>query len=265
MTTVITIMDDEPDRDGGEFWRDRIPLDIAGGENADAPSGQSADAAARLLIWLSPAFPVGSFAFSHALEWAVHRDKVSDVATTITWLGALLEHGALRNDAIFVSCAWRATRARDARGLREVNEQALAMAGSRERYLEATAQGNAFVAIIRQAWRAPGFDWASEHLKGDVAYPIAVGVVSAAHEIALGETLRSFVLAQIQNLISAVIRLSVIGHTDGQRAIAALLPAIGALAQTARSATLDDVGGAAFQSDIAAMAHETQYSRLFRS
>ncbi|CCB64772.1 urease accessory protein UreF [Hyphomicrobium sp. MC1] len=259
--TTITAMDDVSERQhkiGGEL----------SSQDASTPvvkEDKSSDAAAKLLIWLSPAFPVGSFAFSHGLEWAVQAGQVRNVATVIAWLDALLEYGGLRNDAIFAAHAWHAAMVRDARALIEVNELALAMAGSKERYLETTAQGNAFVTIIREAWRAQDFDWGIASVRGDVAYPVAVGLTGAAHEISRHEMLRCFVLAQVQNLVSAVIRLSVIGHTDGQHAIASLLPAIGRLVLVAETATLDDIGGAAFQSDIAALRHETQYSRLFRS
>lgn len=232
---------------------------------ASVQEGEIAGGAAKLLIWLSPAFPVGSFAFSHGLEWAVQAGHVSNVATVIAWLDALLEHGGMRNDAIFAARAWRAVNARDAQALTDVNELALAMAGSKERYLETTAQGNAFVTIVREAWSAAAFDWGIALLRGDTAYPVAVGLTAAGHAIPLHEMLTSFALAQVQNLVSAVIRLSVIGHTDGQRAIATLLPVIGRTALAAEAATLNDVGGAGFQSDIAALRHETQYSRLFRS
>ncbi|HWH81555.1 MAG TPA: urease accessory UreF family protein, partial [Burkholderiaceae bacterium] len=96
-------------------------------------------------------------------------------------------------------------------------------------------------------------------------YPVAVATAAAGHGIALRTSLEAFSLALVQTLVSATIRLSALGHSDGQRAIAALLPETRKLAREAQHATLDDLGGAAFRSDIAAMRHETQYTRLFRS
>jgi urease accessory protein len=78
-------------------------------------------------------------------------------------------------------------------------------------------------------------------------------------------SLEAFVLAQAANLVSAALRLGPIGQTDGQKIIAALLPPIRHLAAEAHHTSLADLGGAAFRSDIAAMRHESQYSRLFRS
>jgi urease accessory protein len=218
-----------------------------------------------LMVWLSPSFPVGSFAFSHGIEWAVETGDVKDKDSTIAWIGALLAHGALRNDTILAAAAWRAVRAQDAEALREVAELALALAGSRERHLETTAQGNAFVTAIRSAWDHPALNWAWGRLSGDVAYPVAVATAAAGHGIPLRAMLEAFSLALVQTLVSATIRLSALGHSDGQRVVAALLPKTQKLVLEVEHATLDDIGGAAFGSDIAALRHETQYTRLFRS
>jgi urease accessory protein len=221
--------------------------------------------ALALMAWLSPSFPVGSFSFSHAIEWDVEAGDVKNAATAISWIGTLLVHGGPRNDAILLANAWRAMNSDDHDHLAEINVLAIALAGSRERRLETTAQGNAFLAAIRSAWHEPAIDRATANLDGDLAYPVSVAIATAAHGIPLAPTLEAFCLALVQNLVSATIRLGAIGHTDGQRTVAALLPAAIDLAAKAQHLTLDDVGAAAFRSDIAALRHETQYTRLFRS
>lgn len=218
-----------------------------------------------LLVWLSPAFPVGSFAYSHGLEWAVHTNRIQDRASAHAWLADLLATGGVRNDAILMAAAWRAARDGDHDGLIAANELALAQAGSRERYLETSAQGNAFMTVVLAAWHTEALARARAALDGDMAYPVSVGLTTAAHGIPLGAALRAYVTAVLSSLVSALVRLSAIGQTDGQRVIAALLPAIERLSADSEQSTLDDLGGAAFLSDIAAMAHETQYTRLFRS
>jgi len=212
-----------------------------------------------LSIWLSPSFPVGAFAYSHGLEWAVESGAVRDAASLRDWIGDLVTLGSARNDAILVAEAWRA--ARDATRLTGVHELALALAPSRERLLESAAQGAAFVTAIRAAWPCETlalFD-------GDVAYPVALGAATAGHDLPLLPTLEHYLLAFVANLVSAGVRLGVIGQTDGQRITAALLPAVRATAQIAHSSTLDDLGSATLASDLASIQHETQYSRLFRS
>ncbi len=218
-----------------------------------------------LQIWLSPAFPVGSFAYSHGLEWAAGARRIRDGVTAGSWLADLVSHGALRNDAILLSVASRAAGHGDWAVLSEANELALALAGSRERLLETVTQGNAFQRAIAGAWQNAGTTAASDALAGDTAYPVAVGAACAAYGIPTRDALRAFLAAATGNLTSALVRLAVIGQSDAQRVIAGLLPLLETLACEAERAELDDIGGAAFVSDIAALAHETQDTRLFRS
>jgi urease accessory protein len=212
-----------------------------------------------LSIWLSPSFPVGAFAYSHGLEWAVECGAVADAAALRDWIEGLVTQGSARNDSILVAEAWRA--ARDPARLAEVHDLALALAPSRERLLESAAQGAAFVTAIRAAWPCGTL----QAFEGDVAYPVALGAAAAGHDLPLLPTLEHFLLGFVANLVSAGVRLGVIGQTDGQRITAALLPALRATAHDAHSSTLDDLGSASLASDLASMQHETQYSRLFRS
>jgi urease accessory protein len=217
-----------------------------------------------LLLWLSPAFPVGSFAYSHGLEWAVEAGDIGDAATLQAWLADLLNFGAPRSDAILFACAFRAVQSQDWAALDEINELAVALAGSAERRLETCAQGSAFVSAMRAAWPCA----ALSHLPGGsdpLAYPVAVGAAAAGHQLDLGLSLQAFVLSLVANFVSAAVRLGAIGQTDGQKTLAGILLDVRRLAEEATGAVLDDLGACAFRSDIAAMRHETQYSRLFRS
>jgi urease accessory protein len=218
-----------------------------------------------LMVWLSPAFPVGAFAYSHGLEWAVEAGQVSDVATAQAWIADLLDCGSGRNDAVLLAAAYRAAAAGDADALSRTAELALALQPSRERLLEAAAQGNAFMIAVRSAWPCAAVDRFAAEWTEDVAYPVALGVAAAGHGAPLGAVLEAALLAFVGNLVSAVVRLGPIGQTDGQKIIAAMLPHVRAAAAFAADSSLDDVGGAAFRSDIASLRHETQYSRLFRS
>lgn len=218
-----------------------------------------------LLVWLSPAFPVGAFAYSHGLEWAVETGDVCDAQTCREWIADLLAFGSGRNDAVLLTACWKAAVARDSVMLREVAEIAAAMQPSRERRLETTAQGGAFVAAIRAAWPNEAVEFLKASWDGEIAYPVALGATAAGHGVALRGTLEAFLLGFVSNLVSAVVRLGPIGQTDGQRILAALLQDINRAAVFAEDSTLDDLGASAFRSDLASMRHETQYTRLFRS
>jgi urease accessory protein len=228
-------------------------------------TGHPAAFDARLLAWFSPGFPIGAFAYSHGLEWAVERGWVRDRATLTEWLRDLLSNGAIRNDLILLAEAFRVTAAGDKGRLSETNDLALALQPSAERHLETVTQGNAFLETVRAAWGHAGLEVPAEAVAPDVAYPVAVGATAAVHGLGLAETLNAFALAAVSNLTSAAIRLSAVGQTDAQRTIAALMQDVAACAVAAGQAALDDIGGVVYRSDIASLAHETQYTRLFRS
>jgi len=118
---------------------------------------------------------------------------------------------------------------------------------------------------IRAAWTNKKFEKVSEVIGNEVAYPVAVGVAAASHEIPLQVTLESYLLAVVTNFVSAAVRLIPLGQTDGIKIVARLTPKVREMAARAEKSSLDDVGGAAIRSDIASMKHETQYTRLFRS
>jgi urease accessory protein len=216
------------------------------------------------MTWLSPAFPVGGFSYSHGLEWVVETGKVTDAATLGDWIADILVHGAGRTDAIFLAEAWRAVAADNAAGLSEAAELAAAFVPSAERRLETLAQGAAFMTAVQAVWPHAALD--DFGLRNpEIAYPVAVGVCTAAHGLPLPATAQAFTQAFVANLVSAGVRLIPLGQTDGLRVIARLEPLIPRIVVSALGASLDDVGGIAVMADIASMRHETQYTRLFRS
>jgi urease accessory protein len=220
----------------------------------------------RLQSWLSPAFPVGAFSYSHALEWAVEAGWVSDRASLVDWLDADLRFGAGRCDAILFACAYRS--AREMQSLVEVARLAAVMRGTAELALESTAQGTAFLATLRRAWPNDTLDEIARHFEADEitpTLPVAAGVAAALDGAPLDASLALYLQATTANLVSAGVRLVPLGQTDGQIAVAALEDAAIAIVAETATATLDDLGSAALTVDIASMHHETQYTRLFRS
>ena len=244
---------------------------------ADGCALMGADAAAlyRLMTWLSPAFPVGAFSYSSGIEWAVEAGDIRDAWTLRGWLAAMLADGPGFCDGVFLTHAHRAVEAGDHRALRDVAELAAAFVPSRERQLETSTQGRAFIEAARAAWTSPDLEQALSHCQdmpsqdmlgqATLAYPIAVGLVAAAHGIPLQPTLHAFLHAVVSNWISAGSRLIPLGQTDSQRVLATLEAVVAATAERARCAALDDLGSATFRADLAGLRHETQYTRLFRS
>ncbi|RYC33705.1 urease accessory protein UreF [Lichenibacterium minor] len=217
----------------------------------------------QLLAWLSPAFPVGAFAYSHGLESAVDDGLVRDADGLACWIGDLLRHGSARQDAVLAAEAWRLAPAGDRNALAELNDLGLALAPSRERRLETGGTGRAFADAIRGAW--PEGHCSALPAGEDVAYPVAFGATAGTAALPLGASLEALALGFVANLVSAAVRLGPIGQTDGQRVTAMLLPEARRLGAVAAGSTLDDLGACALRSDVAALRHETLYSRLFRS
>src|SRR5262249_41257899 len=161
--------------------------------------------------------------------------------------------------------AYRAVAGNDHALLRATAELAVALAPSRERHLETTSQGRAFVEAACATWPCAALDGFAASWDDPIAYPVAVAVTSAGHGVPLVPALHAYLHAATANLISAGVRLIPLGQTAGQRVLAALEPVIVSAAARSVATPLDDIGGAAFRADLAAMRHETQYTRLFRS
>lgn len=212
----------------------------------------------RLVTWLSPAFPVGSFSYSGGLEQAVHDGLVTGAEDLELWLETLMHRGAAWNDALLLAESYRSHG--DAKRLRAVAELAEALAGSRERHLETMLLGGAFLAASGH-WPHPVL----ETLGPEAAYPVAVGAVAGAHGTGLEPAIAAYLHANASNAVSVAIRCGVTGQRGGVGVLAGLEQAIATVSARAARGSLDDLGSATIMADIVSLRHETLHSRLFRS
>ena len=220
----------------------------------------------RLQSWLSPVFPAGFYSYSHGLEWAVEARDICDRQSLVDWLESDLLHGSGRNEAIFFKEAWRF--AADYQRLVEISELAAAFRGTSEFALESSQPAAACLAIFKKVWPHPTLDLLTKALGQKQIPPalaVVLGVRFAGEGTPLSLALPAFLQSYITNLVTAGVRLVPLGQTDGQLAIADLECVVDAASAQAACATVDDLGSAAFMVDLASMAHETQYTRLFRS
>lgn len=206
-----------------------------------------------LTQWFSPAYPVGAFAYSHGMEWSIDSGAVTDTASAQDWITAALRDGAGWNDALFLAAAFRADTPE---ALQDVDATCRAFAASRERAQEADLMGRAFGQVTADLW---GGD-----LRG-LAYPVAIGAAARTADLPLALTTQMYLQGFVANLAAVAMRLVPLGQTDGQRIIRDLTPVCTELADAAQDASLDNLSATAFGTDIAAMKHETQYSRIFRT
>ena len=207
----------------------------------------------QLLAFMSPAFPVGSFAYSHGLERAIDDGIVTSADEVREWIESLLLHGSGWNDAVLFAVAYDAS---DEVRL-EIDELALALAASRERALEASDLGQSFARAVATMSLSEAMNFQT--------YPIAVASACQKACIDKYADLLAYLLAFSNNLIAVAVRLVPLGQTKGLEVMRDLMPVISETAERALMASLDDLGSSTLLSDIASMKHETQYSRVFRS
>ena len=222
----------------------------------------------RQQSWLSPAFPTGSYSYSHGIEWAVQAGDIHDRKSLVDWLGADLCYGSGRNEAIFFMEAWRSATDDDFEKLLEIAELAAAFRGTSEFALETSQPATACLATMRQVWPDHLIECLSELLSERAILPalsVVLGVRAAQQRIPDGLALPAFLQSYLANLATAGVRLIPLGQTDGQLAIAGLEEAVLTASAQAEQATIQDLGSAAFMVDLASAFHETQYTRLFRS
>jgi urease accessory protein len=218
----------------------------------------------RLMTWLSPAFPIGGYSYSHGLEYAVEVALVTNAQTLAMWAETILTVAAGRSDAAILAAAYRMARTGNEAGLDGIAELASAWRGTSEAALESEAQGTAFLTATRAAWPcAELVAFAGRHRQAML--PVAVGVACAFHGVPLDLALPAYLHAFAANLVSAGVRLIPLGQSDGQRIIARLESCVGAAAKAGLESRIDNVGTGAPLVEWCSAKHETQYTRLFRS
>lgn len=206
-----------------------------------------------LAQWFSPAYPVGAFSYSHGLEQAIEAGYVTDADSLNGWISDVVMHGAGQSDGLFVAAAYLAS---DAVKRGEIDAMCRALTASRERLLETEAQGDAFCRATAAVWDVP--------LKA-LTFPVAVGTAARLQDLPLVLTSSMYLHAFASNLVTAGMRLVPLGQTEGHVLIRALAPLCQRIAEDTAHGDLDALTNTAFAADIAAMHHETQYSRIFRT
>jgi urease accessory protein len=214
------------------------------------PIPMSTDNASLLLLlnWMSPTFPIGSFAYSHGLEQAIADGRATTQDDVESWITDLLQTGSGWNDAVLFAQCWHSNP----------NDLALALAGSSERYSETTQLGRNFN-IAAAVWTG------EDKPDGEMAYPVAAGLACKRMSISQEQALAAYLQGFCAALVSVAVRLVPLGQTSGLKMLRNLAPLISTTAQRAATATFDDLGSNCICADIAAMKHETLEPRIFRT
>jgi len=201
----------------------------------------------RLVQWLSPGFPIGSFAYSQGLETAITARAVHDLPGLQGWISQILTTGSARTDAILLAHTRKGA---------DVRDLALALASSAERQTEMMEQGRAFGQTIAAITGTP---------QPLLPYALAVGHATRLLSVTTADVLTHFLMGAASQLTSVGVRLIPLGQTNGQRLLASLTPLIADLAPRYSTLPLSAIGTATLGADLAAMQHETLDIRLYRT
>ena len=223
---------------------------------------------ARLMAWLSPAFPVGGYSYSHGVERAIEEGVIRDGDTLRDWIEGALLYGPARVDADLLRETWRAVSGDDAYAFAHALMLGEVMRGTPELALETRQQGESFLTTVAASWPHADMPHWIDRIRSESrapAYPVSVGLAAALHGIPRESVLPAFLQAFAASLVSAAVRLVPLGQTVGQSTLARLEPAIAEAAAASLTRSLDQLGSAAPMIDLLSIAHETQHMRLFRS
>ncbi len=229
------------------------------------PTGMSTDALndlalIRLLQLVSPALPVGGFAFSHGLEYAVHAGWVKDEATLQQWIEDLLEHSIAAIDLPLLLRCHRAAIANDREILQRWNDEILAWRETGELHTADVAVGGALVRLLKNL---PDLQPLLPH--GETSWTCAFASTAAALAVPERSALLAYLWSVSESQVTAALKLMPFGQSAGQRLLLSLGTKLTALAERAEQLDDDDIGASLPGVALASSWHETQYSRLFRS
>lgn len=215
----------------------------------------------QLLRLVSPSQPVGAFAYSRGLEWAVHDRIVRDEATARDWIFRLIEHSYAVCDAALFLRMMHALEVGDRPAFLKADAWLSAARESKEVELEDKQMGASMLTVLCDL----GVSAAKTFSGKKLTYPAVFALAATHWKIAPADALRGLVWSAVEGQVSAAIRLVPLGHTAGQRLLIAAAEIIERAARTAETTGDDEIGNAAPAMAMASAWHETQYSRLFRS
>lgn len=219
---------------------------------------------AELRLWqlISPALPVGAYAFSAGLEYACEAGWLRDERAAQEWIGGQLEHSLTALDVPVLARLHRAWGAGDLAAVTYWNGFLQASRETRELLEEDRHMGTALARLLTDLGMEPAQAWFE---RGDGSFANLFALAATQWSIGLGSAASGYLWAWCENQIAAAIKLVPLGQTAGQRLLLKLAGAIPACVERGLALADEDIGAACPGVVQASAQHETQYSRLFRS
>lgn len=230
-----------------------------------------------LLQLASPTLPVGAYSYSEGLEALVDTSTIANKDCLGHWLEQEVRYGAIRIEAAVMVRAYSSVHNNDLKALGYWNEWLSAAKETEELRQQSWQMGRSLVRLLldlqlvdfppNQEESASGKSVRSllKEVNLPCHYAIAFGIAAAHWQIPISETLLGYLHSWATNLINAGVKLVPLGQTAGQQLLLSLQPILSSAAKEILTLPDDDLNSCGWGLALASMAHENQYTRLFRS
>ena len=218
-----------------------------------------------VLTWFSPSYPVGSYAYSHGLEYAVEEGLVKDPDTLLNWVRDLLFFGTGYNDSIIINSIYDSVAGDNCVEFDYISQIANAIKPTKEIALESYQVGVSFRNILMDVYSNSNLTFYLNRLDDCITYPSVVGVAGGIFEVEKNLLLHGYLHAFTSNILSAALRIMPIGQTEIQKIIFQMKGNVEEMTNKSLGLSLSDLGSSVFISEWASSKHQNQYTRLFRS
>ncbi|MGM8884885.1 urease accessory protein UreF [Psychrobacter sp. 1U2] len=218
-----------------------------------------------LMQLISPALPIGAFAWSQGLESAFELGWVTNEQELGEWLTGVLGDGLTRCELPVLSRLQACWAANDSDGLAYWNDWIHANRETAEISDEDTLLGMALMRLLVSLELQPKTQWGHAKLPDNPGYVTMFAWTAHQRQIPVRQSLLGFAWAWLENQLAAACKALPLGHTAAQRLNEQLRPQLVAAVDTALVLTDEELGPILPGLALGSAHHETQYSRLFRS
>jgi urease accessory protein len=229
--------------------------------NDTGASDRDPQALLRLCHLVSPALPVGAYAYSQGLEYAVHAGWVHDEASTLDWLQGLSANAIGTLDLPILLRLYRAWSIPDLPGVRHWSAQLLAARETSELRAEELHLGRALARVLVELEIGEAGEWQ----QAAPAFATLFSLAAVRWRIAAADALRGYLWTWSENQVLAALKLVPLGQSSGQRLLHRLTAAMPGIVERAQMLGDEAIGVGTLSQAFASALHESQYSRLFRS
>lgn len=219
---------------------------------------------ANLRLWqlISPALPVGAYAYSGGMEYAIQAGWLNTAEETITWIRGIMQHNLCSLDVPVLQRCYLAWQKKDNSALAYWSRFILAARESAELQAEDQQLGRALATLLSDLDITAARAWRDAETSPFVCLLALAGVNWG---VEIGPLASGLLWSWCENQVAAAIKLVPLGQTAGQKILLRLAEIIPDTVARGLRLADDSIGALAPGLAIASARHETQYTRLFRS